>query len=191
MASKLQLESILAQCEASVVARGSLFAKSRLKLVGRSVVLQLSTEGNPEVEVEDTIQQMLEGLEHEVRSRNSSLLRFFSFLTTRIHFKETIVRWTAAKYLARIAERLPQEASSEIVEALLANFDSGETPEDGRASENIWHGSCLALAEVARRDRIPDALVGELLDCILRVRSLLYIPSESRLIQTHATGSLV
>lgn len=77
------------------------------------------------------------------------------------------MRWSASKYLARIAERLPEFSSHEIVEALLATFDEAD---EIHPSENAWQGACLALAEFARRDRIPEELVGPLLDCVLRVR---------------------
>lgn len=87
--------------------------------------------------------------------------------------KDTIVRWSASKYLARIAERLPESSSHEIVEALLGTFDEAD---EIHPSENAWQGACLALAELARRDRIPEELVGPLLDCVLRVRPRFTFP---------------
>lgn len=80
------------------------------------------------------------------------------------------MRWSASKYLARISQRIPPESSDQIVEALLVMFDSDASGHDERRIEYPWQGACLALAELARRDRIPAALVGQLLDGVLRVR---------------------
>lgn len=80
------------------------------------------------------------------------------------------MRWSASKYLARISQRIPRESSDQIVEALLGMFDSDASSFDERHIEYPWQGACLALAELARRDRIPAALVGQLLEGVLRVR---------------------
>ncbi|KAJ3104846.1 hypothetical protein HDU97_008816 [Phlyctochytrium planicorne] len=87
---------------------------------------------------------------------------------------DTIVRWSAAKGVGRIASRLTQELASFIVESVkgfLADDVYG-LPEDGivdireadkidlsGASDHGWHGACLALAELARRGLLlPDSL---------------------------------
>lgn len=56
----------------------------------------------------------------------------------------TIVRWSAAKGVGRIAERLPKLCGEDIVDALLELLDDVE-------KDNDWHGTCLAFAELARR----------------------------------------
>lgn len=82
------------------------------------------------------------------------------------------MRWSAAKYLARIAERIPAASSHQITEAVLETFeDSSPGPPDvAQIPEHAWHGACLSLAELARRGAIPLDLVGQTLDCVLRVR---------------------
>uniref|UniRef100_A0A8D3DGB9 Tubulin-specific chaperone D n=1 Tax=Scophthalmus maximus TaxID=52904 RepID=A0A8D3DGB9_SCOMX len=70
--------------------------------------------------------------------------------------KETIVRWSAAKGIGRLAGRLPKELADEVVESLLDCFSFQET-------DNAWHGGCLALAELGRRglllpSRLPDVV---------------------------------
>ncbi|CAL6386607.1 unnamed protein product [Bathycoccus prasinos] len=58
---------------------------------------------------------------------------------------DTIVRWSAAKGIGRICQRLPKQFSDDVVENLLSScFKAIE-------SESTWHGACLALAELSRR----------------------------------------
>lgn len=56
----------------------------------------------------------------------------------------TIVRWSAAKGVGRIAERLPKICAEDVIDALLELLDDVER-------DNDWHGACLAFAELARR----------------------------------------
>ena len=69
---------------------------------------------------------------------------------------DTIVRWSAAKGIGRICQRLPKQFSDDVIENLLTLcFKATE-------SESTWHGACLALAELSRRgvllvSRLPFA----------------------------------
>jgi hypothetical protein len=56
----------------------------------------------------------------------------------------TIVRWSAAKGVGRIAERLPEICAHDVIDALLELLEDME-------KDNDWHGACLAFAELARR----------------------------------------
>lgn len=58
--------------------------------------------------------------------------------------RATVVRWSAAKGIGRVTERLPMICADDVVEALYGMCDSYE-------QDNAWHGACLALAELARR----------------------------------------
>jgi hypothetical protein len=78
----------------------------------------------------------------------------------------TVVRWSCAKGIGRMVERLPSEMGDDVVASVLECFDS-------RNDDGLWHGGCLALAELASRglllvprlaDVVPlvlDALVYE------------------------------
>lgn len=67
--------------------------------------------------------------------------------------RDTVVRWSAAKGIGRIAGRLPVEHAEDVVEAVLDLFSS---PAMARA-DSAWHGGCLAIAELARRGLVlPD-----------------------------------
>ncbi|XP_051132533.1 tubulin-folding cofactor D [Andrographis paniculata] len=57
---------------------------------------------------------------------------------------DTIVRWSAAKGVGRIASRLTYALSDEVLSSVLELFSPGE-------GDGSWHGGCLALAELARR----------------------------------------
>lgn len=70
--------------------------------------------------------------------------------------KDTVVRWSSAKGIGRVTNRLPKEYADEVMEGILQNF----SPREGNAA---WHGGCLALAELARRglllpERIPTVI---------------------------------
>lgn len=96
--------------------------------------------------------------------------------------QDTIVRYSSAKYLSRLADLLPLSLSSQIVESTISLF--GGTPEDplvetdrgkivdpggGSNGEAKWHGLCLALAEMGRRGLIENDMVKDLLSWAVKV----------------------
>ena len=85
-------------------------------------------------EIEDVIEQLLVGLRD----------------------KDTLVRWSAAKGVGRVTNRLPKELADEVVGSLLQLFSLRET-------DSAWHGGCLAIAELGRRglllpERLPEVV---------------------------------
>ena len=69
----------------------------------------------------------------------------------------TAVRWSAAKGIGRLTERLPQLCADDVVDALL-----GQTQRNPE-KDTTWHGTCLALGELARRGlllphRLPQVI---------------------------------
>jgi tubulin-specific chaperone D len=56
----------------------------------------------------------------------------------------TVVRWSAAKGVGRVTERLPAICSGDVLDAVLDLFAD-------RERDNNWQGACLALAELSRR----------------------------------------
>lgn len=61
--------------------------------------------------------------------------------------RDTVVRWSAAKGIGRIAARLPFSLALDVITSVTDLFDN---PNEARADAS-WHGACLALAELARR----------------------------------------
>jgi hypothetical protein len=58
----------------------------------------------------------------------------------------TIVRWSAAKGIGRVTERLPALCAEDILDSVLELCS-----DSNRNQDSSWHGACLALAELARR----------------------------------------
>lgn len=64
----------------------------------------------------------------------------------------TTVRWSCAKGIGRVTERLPAICADDVLDAILELCLDFE-------NDNAWHGACLALAELARRGLLlPDRL---------------------------------
>jgi len=78
--------------------------------------------------------------------------------------RDTIVRWSAAKGLGRVTGRLPQVLAGEVCQAILV------IPTESVRDEFRWHGSCLALAELARRGLVvpSDGLLNPLVQIIAK-----------------------
>ncbi|XP_075418553.1 tubulin-specific chaperone D isoform X2 [Tenrec ecaudatus] len=90
-------------------------------------------------EVESVIEQLLAGLKD----------------------KDTIVRWSAAKGIGRVAGRLPQDLADDVVGSMLDCFSFQET-------DTAWHGGCLALAELGRRGLLLPARLTDVVSVIQR-----------------------
>lgn len=117
-------------------------------------------------------------------------------LMTALSDKDTIVRYSAAKYLARIAALLPSEFAEEIAGATVGLFAGTEDEPvqetsfgavvdpggsaagrgamglggaEASRGEARWHGVCLAVAELARRGLLSD--VGEAVPWVLKALS--------------------
>jgi hypothetical protein len=74
------------------------------------------------------------------------------FLLCGLRDRDTIVRWSAAKGMGRICNRLPQALADDVVEAVFELLT-------GQEAEHAWHGGCLAMAELARRGLLlPERL---------------------------------
>ncbi|CEQ43072.1 SPOSA6832_04967 [Sporobolomyces salmonicolor] len=126
-----QLYQLLAFLPAG--AGGPLLAKYRVKLAGRLALMRLTTtDGDVPEEVEVVLGELLEGLSHT----------------------DTIVRWSAAKYIARITSLLPVSFASEIVDAVLGIFEDGL--EDSDRAEHGLQGACFAFGELGRRGKIRE-----------------------------------
>ena len=66
--------------------------------------------------------------------------------------KDTIVRWSAAKGIGRLANRLPKDMIVDIIMNITEYFTDTET-------DGAWHGGCLAIAELAWRGLLlPEQL---------------------------------
>ncbi|GAA5930095.1 Cin1p [Sporobolomyces koalae] len=129
---------------------GAVLGKLRVKSAGRLALLYLGTrqdrseEDVPEA-VETILGEMIEALSHP----------------------DTIVRWSAAKYLARLTLPLPAVFATNVIESVLSLFD--ECLSDSDRAEHGLQGACFAFGELGRRGLIcSDDEVGRLLQCVLQ-----------------------
>lgn len=88
--------------------------------------------------------------------------------------QDTTVRWSAAKAVARIAERLPEDFADQVLETIMSLFAihsiAAATLYDIPAiAEGTWHGACLACAEMARRNLVSTANLPQLIDWLSKV----------------------
>ena len=91
--------------------------------------------------------------------------------------KDTIVRYSAAKGVARVSERLPAEFADQVLEQVLQLFSIHSIAvaslyDMPSVAEGTWHGACLACAEMARRSLIPDERLGELVGWLNKVSAI-------------------
>ncbi|KAJ2678061.1 hypothetical protein GGI25_002704 [Coemansia spiralis] len=98
---------------------------------------------------------------------------FVGILFQKLNDRDTIVRWSAAKGIARIAERLPQALSHEIVSAVVSmlheeTLELGGVLDVSMTSESAWHGALMSLAELSRKGLLPPEILRETIPWIVR-----------------------
>lgn len=76
----------------------------------------------------------------------------------------TTVRWSAAKGIGRLTERLPVLCANDVLDAILELCNNEQNFEN----DNIWHGSCLTLAELARRGLLLPDRLNEVIPIVIR-----------------------
>ncbi|KAJ3170509.1 hypothetical protein HDU87_008744 [Geranomyces variabilis] len=88
--------------------------------------------------------------------------------------RDTIIRWSAAKGIGRIVNRLPHNLGQDIVLSIVALLEEdvlvapdGKGHDLSQVSDSTWHGSCLALAELARRGLLLPDRLGDVVPWIL------------------------
>ncbi|KAL1546475.1 tubulin-folding cofactor D-like [Salvia divinorum] len=92
----------------------------------------------------DTSQEMNCLEEEEDLDVPDVLEDIIELLLSGLRDTDTVVRWSAAKGIGRVASRLTYSLADEILASVLELF----SPSEGDGS---WHGGCLALGELARR----------------------------------------
>lgn len=95
-------------------------------------------------------------------------------LLTGLGDKDTIVRWSAAKGIGRIAQRLPQELAEDVIGSIIELFQENTFLSKSNkldlsaVSDQTWHGASLAVAELARRGLLLPDRLKETIPWILR-----------------------
>ncbi|KAI0354961.1 TBCD protein [Trametes cingulata] len=132
----------------------------RLRAKARALALAGSTPvddalDEEDIEVPEEVESVLEELFKALRD------------------KDTIVRYSAAKGVARICERLPADFAEQVLDQVLQLFAIHSIAvasiyDMPSVAESTWHGACLACAEMARRGLIPDERLAELVGWLFK-----------------------
>ncbi|AIN98832.1 tubulin folding cofactor D, putative [Leishmania panamensis] len=80
-------------------------------------------------------------------------------LLQAVGHKDTVVRWSAAKGIGRVCERLPVAFAKEVMEAVLEVFRNAH-------SDVHWHGGLLTIAELCRRSLVDTALLAKVVPLV-------------------------
>ncbi|OCF31205.1 cofactor D [Kwoniella heveanensis BCC8398] len=177
-------ENLLPHLRGSTTAAGSgLIRKLAIKAKGRLWLAKVGRGRKGQAEDEEDA-DLPEGLEE-----------WLDDLMGGLSDKDTIVRYSSAKYLARLSFLLPPSFCSQIVQATISLFQGtedepvtitafGTVIDPGGSStsggtlgfggletsrgEARWHGVCLALAEMARRGLVDEEAIGEAVEWVVK-----------------------
>jgi len=136
--------------------------KLRAKLAGR---VALITPVHSECSTAGEDEQVPESIESIVQD-----------LLDCLQDKDTVVRWSGAKYLAKIGRRLPEAFCIQICDAILELFTikTIEEQQDGggidllSVNDYTWQGACLACAEFLRQKCFPISRLECLIEWVIR-----------------------
>jgi tubulin-specific chaperone D len=90
------------------------------------------------------------------------------------------VRWSAAKGIGRVCERLPKDLAQDVVDSILDSFAKNTTSDSqnlldiSAVSDSTWHGACLAVAELSRRGLLLPERLSDVLKWIILVLVLFH-----------------
>jgi hypothetical protein len=130
------------------------------------------------------VPEEVEGILEDIFPSLQDRVRTFNVVNARSHScdcaQDTIVRWSAAKSIARICERLPSEFTGQVAGTILGLFSIHSI---GVASlydmpaiaESTWQGACLACAELTRRSLFPPSELSTLVDWMLKVCLIFFL----------------
>lgn len=112
-------------------------------------------EGEDDADVPEEIETVLEDLFQGLQDR------------------DTVVRWSAAKGVARISERLPREFTRQVVDTVIGLFSIhtiafASLYDMPAIAESTWHGACLSCAELLRRGLIPHDRLADVIDWMIK-----------------------
>ncbi|XP_017047479.2 tubulin-specific chaperone D [Drosophila ficusphila] len=110
---------------------------------GGSAASEVLPEEGEEILVPDAIEEVIEELLQALRSGGND------------------IRWSAAKGLGRVTNRLPKELADEVIGSVIDILNPLEPHE-------AWHGACLALAELAKRGLLLPHRLEELVPLLMQ-----------------------
>ncbi len=111
-------------------------------------------DSNNNNEMTNEVSQDKDELDYEINFEH--LESIIDFLINNLSDKEYIVRWSAAKGLGRLCERLTKSMVEEIFGNLFELLKDLE-------NEYAWNGTCLCIAELCKRGMILPERLAELI----------------------------
>ncbi|KAL4251881.1 Tubulin-folding cofactor D [Abortiporus biennis] len=168
-----QLMELVTVLDGEILKNNTLLRKLRVKLMSRIILRLLPINVNrsrrrgralAENEQNENASEAIEE-DMDIPEETETVL---DELFKALQDKDTVVRYSSAKGVARIAERLPAEFSEQVFENILHLFTIHSAAvariyEMPSIAEGTWHGASLACAEISRRGLIPDSKLTELL----------------------------
>lgn len=147
-------------------------------------VRSLASTGEPQVDmgqeaseqdVPETVELALERLFSSLQDRVSFPSPSVCLLAAQHWLQDTVVRWSAAKGVARITERLPMDFAKQVVETVMDLYNihsiaAASMYQLPATAEATWHGASLACAEISRRGLVRADRLSTLIDWMLKVR---------------------
>ncbi|KAF8957293.1 tubulin folding cofactor D C terminal-domain-containing protein [Flammula alnicola] len=146
----------------STLSNNTVVRKFKTKLVSRLGLRLLPTSTGNRRQVRALIAD-------EVHVGSDAIGEDVELLFEALQDKDTIVRWSAAKGVARIAERLPKDFCSQVLETVMGLFEihsvaAASLYDLPAVAEGTWHGACLACAEIARRSLVEPGHLPQLIE---------------------------
>ncbi|KAK2723086.1 hypothetical protein QYM36_003325 [Artemia franciscana] len=130
-------------------------AKWRYQRGSRSLAINLLSEGtsqgkeivDEDIEEDSSVPELLEEV--------------VDSLLNGLRDCDTVVRWSSAKGIGRIANRLQKHFVGDVLSSVLDLFTVTE-------ADSAWHGGCLALAELGRRGLLLPERLSEVIPLLLK-----------------------
>ncbi|KAH8549512.1 armadillo-type protein [Umbelopsis sp. PMI_123] len=147
-------------------------ARWRYQRGNRSLANNLSTTASTNTALKGNVYTRAEDAEEENDDIPEQIETVLDILLNGLRDKDTIVRWSAAKGVGRICQRLPQEFADDVVGSLLELFtedvlkDENGSLDISATSEHTWHGACLSIAELSRRGLLLPERLNDTVDWI-------------------------
>jgi hypothetical protein len=148
--------------------------KWRYKIQLKTLKIEKTTE-ETQMDKDDEVMDS-DNLDYDIDYENLEIL--IEKLLTYLMDKEYIVRWSAAKGIGRLCERLTKNMVDDICENIYRMFDDED-------NEYSWHGGCLCFAELFKRGMILPEKIKDIIPFL--EKALIYENNKG----TFCSGSIV
>ncbi|KAJ3251477.1 hypothetical protein HK103_002381 [Boothiomyces macroporosus] len=176
------------ELNSSIIRQNGLLRKYAAKLLQRIALCSLNVkiavwryQRGPRILAENLTAAVIEPTKEEQQDEEDFEITdevedILGTLMSNLRDTDTIVRWTAAKGIGRICNRIPKEMADEVISSILEMMQEDVYVEDrdikrsniSSASDAVWQGCCLSLAELSRRGLLLPERLLEVVPWVLR-----------------------